>query len=75
MGKLTEEQIKECREESITDGTPVRYLVGGRNLDVVSGELQARGTNVIYHEVYWNMSKETAVKVAKWTNSKPIWSE
>jgi hypothetical protein len=72
---LTPEQVTQLRAELVKGGVPVRFLTEGRCLNVVTGDLAARGTNVMYHTVYWNFTRETALQIAKWTGTKAVFSE
>lgn len=40
------------------DAQPFRVLCRGRAVDVGSGVLEKRGSNVIYHPVYWDCSQQ-----------------
>lgn len=73
--KLTEEQILELRAEMVREGAPVRFLHDSRALDILTGRLCSKGSNVIYHPVYWNFTRETALKIAKWLNVKAVFSK
>lgn len=73
--KLTEEQIKEVQNEQVQDGVPVRFQINGQTLNIVTGDLQTRGINVMYQIVYWNFTKETSQKIANWLGAKAIFSE
>lgn len=75
MPALNEEQVQEARSEMIRDGVPVRFLLDGRNLDIITGDLQPKGTNVIHQIVYWNFSRETSKKIAAWLGCTVIFSE
>lgn len=74
---LTPEQIAEVQKELVPSSQtkPVRFLVGGQNLNVENGRLLPKGVNVMYHQVYWNMPKATAEKVAAWVGAKAVFSE
>jgi len=74
-GKLTSSQVVELRKETVKNGIPVRFLVGGRAIDIMTGELSKKGSNVMHHPVYWNFTKETAKKVAKMVGAKAVFSE
>jgi hypothetical protein len=71
LSKLTGDQIKEIKGEMVSKGVPVRFMLGGGSLDIVSGEVSAKGTNVIHQIVYWNFTKDTAKKIAKWLGARP----
>lgn len=72
--KLTPEQKEEIKKELVDNGTPVRFIKDGKNLNITTGELLPKGTNVIYHNVYWKFSKDTAKKIAKWLNCRAEFS-
>lgn len=73
--KLTAEQIAEVKKEMIKTGHPVRFLFNGQALDITTGDLASKGSNVMYHPVYWNFTKETSKKIAQWLNVKPAFDE
>lgn len=73
--KLTPGQAKELHGEMVKNGVPVRFLIGGQAIDIVSGKAASKGSNIMYHPVYWNFSKETAKKIAKWLGAKAVFSE
>lgn len=68
--KLTPEQIAEVKKEMVSKGVPVRFMSGGGSLDIVSGKVSAKGTNVMHQIVYWNFTKETAKKIAQWLGAR-----
>jgi len=72
--KLTSEQIDEIKKELVSKGVPVRFLDGGQAINIETGERQKKGINIIYQIVYWNFTKDTAKKIAKWLGVKPVWS-
>lgn len=71
MRKISQEEIEEIRKELVDSGIPVRFLHNGSAVNIISGEIMPKNTNVMYHPVYWNFSKETSVKIAKWLGLKP----
>lgn len=77
MTKLTKEQVQEVIADTKIDNekVPVRFLDNGQNVNISSGERLPKNTNVIYHHVYWNFSKDTANKISKYLNVKPVFSE
>lgn len=77
MPKLTKEQIKEIVQELVPnrEAVPVRFLYKGQNLNIETGQLLPKGTNVLYQTVYWNFSKTTALKIAKWLGCRAVFSE
>jgi hypothetical protein len=73
--QLTPEQFSEIKNEMVKDGHPVRFLYNGQALNITTGDLASKGSNVIYHPMYWNFSKATAKKIAKWLNVKPVFDQ
>lgn len=70
--RLTVAQVEAIRKDLIQQGTPVRFLYHGQNLNIATGDLMPRGTNVMHQIVYWNFTRETAKKVAKWLGAKAV---
>ena len=73
--KLSKEQIDVLKKETVKNGVPVRFLVGGAAIDIITGETFKKGMNVMYQPVYWNFTKETAKKVAEMLGAKAVFSE
>jgi hypothetical protein len=75
--KLTPEQVVEVKAELVSwrETQPCRFLKGGQAMDLLSGDLASKGSNVMYHPVYWNLTADTAKKVAGWTGTKVVFSE
>jgi hypothetical protein len=63
--KLNEEQIQRFKSQMVECGTPVRFLYRGQCLNIVTGDLQTKGINVIYQWHYWNFTTATAMEIAK----------
>jgi|APSaa5957512622_1039677.scaffolds.fasta_scaffold00991_4 hypothetical protein len=72
--KLDKDQLAEVKGEMISNGVPVRFMSGGASLDIVTGETVKKGVNVMHQIVYWNFSKATANKIAKWLGVKTAFS-
>lgn len=73
--KLTPEQAAEVRLEEVPNGLPVRFQRNGQTLNILTGELQERGINVIYQRVYWGFTKETSLKIAAWLGVKAVFDK
>jgi len=43
--------------------TVARFLYKGRNLSIISGELQKAGINVMHQVCYWNFTEDTAREI------------
>lgn len=71
------EEITALKAEMVPSSvaSPVRFLHDGRNLNIQSGRLMQRGTNVIYQTVYWNFTRATAEKIASALHVKAVFSE
>jgi hypothetical protein len=63
--RLNSEQIQIFKAQMVDRGTPVRFLYRGQCLDIATGELQAKGINVIHQLHYWNFTAATALAIAK----------
>ena len=73
--RLSDEQLEEIDKETIDNGIPVRFLQDGCAVDIINGTKYPRGTNVLYHPVYWHFSKETSIKIGKWLSLKPVFDK
>jgi hypothetical protein len=71
---LTREQIDEVKGELVSKGVPVRFLRGGRALQIETGQEASKGSNVMYHPVYWNFSKETSKKIGDWLGARVVFA-
>jgi hypothetical protein len=72
---LTETQINEVKKELIQNGLPVRFLINGQCVNLETGEKQKKGINVMHQIIYWNFSKQTSLKIAKWINATPVFDK
>jgi hypothetical protein len=75
MPKLTKAQIKEVKKEVMPFGKPVRFMHNGCSLNIVTGVTCKKGINVMHQIVYWNFSRETSNKIARWLGVKAVFSE
>jgi hypothetical protein len=73
--KLSKDQIEEVKKEMVPNGVPVRFLDGGESMDIITGQKTGRGSNVMHQIVYWNFTKETSKKIAKWLGVRPVFSK
>ena len=56
---LNEKQIKSLhRYELSSTNKPFRILTNGCAINIVTGFLSPKGTNIMYHPVYWDRPKE-----------------
>lgn len=72
---LTAERIAHYKSQMVPKGTPVRFLKNGQAMNIVTGELASKGSNVIYHVHYWNFTKETSNAIAAELGVKAVFSE
>jgi hypothetical protein len=42
-----------------------RFLHQGQCLNVSTGEMHSKGSNIMYHTIYWNVSAPVAKELAK----------
>ena len=79
MPKLNKEQIEEIKKElvSMEEAETVRFLYHGQNLNIITGDLQPKGLNILYQIVYWHFKKETIEKILKYLGNdvKVIYSK
>ncbi len=62
---LSGEQILRFQFQMVAKGTPVRFLYRGQCLNIVTGDLQAKGINVIHQWHYWNFTAATAREIVE----------
>ena len=75
MRPLTNEEIALFKSKLVKNGVPVRFLFNGQACEIETGRMCSKGSNVIYHPVYWNFDKETAKEIAKLTGTKAVFSK
>lgn len=75
MPKLNDAQVAEVSLEMVKHGVPVRFLHNGQCLNLITGEVQPKGINIMYQTVYWNFTKATSKKIAGWLNIKAVFSQ
>lgn len=74
---LTLIQVEYVRRHAVpaAQTLPCRFLKAGQAVDLLSGDMASKGSNVMYHPVYWNMTPKIAATVAGWTDTKVVFSE
>jgi hypothetical protein len=74
---LTPDQMQKAQAEMKPwrDATPVRFLKDGRAVKLETGEMATKGSNVMYHPVYWNFDRQTARKIAVWTGTNAVFGK
>lgn len=75
MKTLNKQQIDHFTSKMINNGNPVRFQDNGQAVNVITGDKQPKGINIIHQHVYWNFDKKTAKEIAKITGTKAIFSE
>lgn len=75
MRTLTQTEREEICKKLVKNGVPVRFQEDGQTVDIVTGEKNSKGCNIMYQRVYWNFTRETAKEVATLTGTKPVFSE
>ena len=73
--KLSKEQLDDLRKETVKNGVPVRFLIGGDTLEILTGKKFKKGMNIMHQPVYWNFTRETSKKIAKMLGAKAVFSE
>ncbi len=61
-------------EDSIL-GIPVRFIHDGCAVNIITGDRNSKGCNVMYQKVYWNFPKEVAKEIALLTGTKPVFDK
>jgi hypothetical protein len=72
--KLTEEQVSEARAEMVGDGVPVRFMLGGRALNIETGGFSPEGAGIMHQTVYWGFPREVAREIAGWLGAEAVFS-
>lgn len=72
---LTPEQIEIIKGMAGKRGTATRFTAGGRGFNPLTGELGRKGANVIYAQVYWDLSREQAKLIAEFTGSNMVFED
>jgi hypothetical protein len=65
-------RVRQILSERVSQGLPVRFMYKGKAMDISTGWLAPKGTNVMYQPVYWNFTRATANKIAKWLGVKAV---
>lgn len=64
--------MDEIRGEMVAQGVPVRFQRNGCTINIVTGEAQPKGINVIHQLVYWKFPRETSKKIASWLDVNAV---
>ena len=76
LSKLSSERLRYYRSKlTKTNSVPCRFLYNGQAMDISTGDLCSKGSNVIYHPVYWDFDKPTAKELATELGVKVVFSE
>jgi len=55
-----QEGLSGAESGSRAKNSATRILINGQNFNIETGQALPRGTNVMYHMVYWDLTRETA---------------
>ena len=71
---LTKKQLDSLSKETDKTRKPVRFLIAGCAIDIETGEMNSKGSYIMYHAVYWDLPKETIglIKMGLQQNNKGI---
>ena len=72
---LTPERIAHYKAQMVQVGTPIRFLKNGQAMNIITGHLARAGSNVLYHPVYWNFTKDTSKAIAAELGVKAVFGE
>lgn len=72
--RLTDKQLAQVEAEMIVDGMTVRFLRNGRALNIETGESSPGYVEPRKQKFYYNFSRETAQKIAKWLGARAVFS-
>ena len=62
---LNEKQLKELPQNIDRKRRPVRFLCNGQAVNICTGILSSKHSNVIYHPIYWDRPKTFIKEVLK----------
>jgi len=51
---LTPDQLELLDQTLDKDAKPVRFLADGRCCNICTGDLCSKGSNIMYHPIYWD---------------------
>jgi len=75
LQNLTEERLNFYKSRLVKNGVPCRFLFQGQAVNLSTGHLCSKGSNVIYHPVYWNFDRLTAKMLATELGLKVMFSD
>lgn len=55
---LNEKQLKSLPQEINSKYPPCRFLANGQAVNICTGELCSKGSNILYHPIYWDRPKK-----------------
>ena len=62
---LTPDQLEMLDQTLDRSARPVRFLADGRCCNICTGNLCSKGSNIIYHDVYWDRPKSFVNQVIR----------
>ena len=54
INPLTEKQMATLPQEINKDSKPIRFLADGCAINICTGVNYSKGSNIIYHPIYWD---------------------
>ena len=69
---LSEADLEFARSEQVKTGVPVSFTVDGQAIDIVTGQMQPKGTPESQMIRYFHFATDTAALIAKATKTIPV---
>ena len=66
---LTKDHIDEIRGMPESEKCPCRFTKDGCGFNPITGKLCSRGSNVLYHPVFWTLTRGQGKRMAELTES------
>ena len=71
---LSEVDLVIARSRQVDAGVPVAFTVDGRAVDIVTGQMQPKGTPESEMIRYFHFTMDTAAMIAKATKTTPVFN-
>ena len=69
---LSEADLEFARSEQVETGVPVSFTVDGQAVDIVTGQMQPKGTPESEMIRYFHFAMHTSALIAKATKTNPV---
>ena len=69
---LSEDDLAFARSEQVESGVPVSFTVDGQAVDIVTCQMQPKGTPASQMIRYFHFAMDTAALIAKATKTTPV---